>query len=425
MILHGQVTEHWTAQSVPLLLDVYSAMDFLRNVYATDSRNGPLLWSAHIFTRTYIMNVRYPTQVNNSVRAQTQRELAMYMGKTLRAINRALSQPDGAKRDDILASVWILANYEVLAGTLGRQQPVNTWQLHARGIYSILKARGSRSLYTSEGRTAFWPAFNIVQLQALIINIPCPAETDEWLTICENNLFDGEELTLRISQYIARICSVQSRIMQYLRGAEYRSASDSYYQLRQGLLDADAAFESYLQTRSPLNAARPGVTMDVYMQNVQCAAVIKSNHVLQMLCNLLTHYAPCPISLEELLAHRRYALHRINAAAQDIINNLPVAMEPLSKTTVLKSPQILFDAMKLVFPLFLVAYVPTTRQHHKQIAMQALQYIGKEVGIRQALTPDGPTMPLPDEARAPLVMDLLAEPPWVDAPPRDYTPLGF
>lgn len=35
------------------------------------------------------------------------------MGKTLTAVSEALSKPDGAFRDDVLATVWILANYEV------------------------------------------------------------------------------------------------------------------------------------------------------------------------------------------------------------------------------------------------------------------------------------------------------------------------
>lgn len=371
------------------------------------------------------MNVKNPTHVDNSVYGKTQRELCMYMGKTLRAINRALSTPEGAKRDDILATVWILANYEVLAGTLGRHQPVNTWQLHAKGIYSILKARGSESLYTSVGRTAFWPAFNTVQLQALIVNTSCPAETEEWLGICDKNLFEGEELTLRIAEYIARICDVQAGIMKHLRTGDFRGASENYLQLRRQLLEAEFAYERYLQTRSPLPTPHADVTMDVYMQNIQCAAVIKSNHLMQMLCNMLTHYAPCPVPLQELLVHRRYALQRIWESSRVIIDNLPVAMEPLSRTTVLQSPQVLFDAMKLVFPLFLVAHMPTTLQEDKDIAMLALQYIGKEVGIKQALARDGPKMPLPEEARVPLVMDQMAEPPWVSAPPREYTLLGF
>ncbi|XWW93035.1 hypothetical protein V2A60_000963 [Cordyceps javanica] len=453
MVLGRHVTEHWTAQSVPLLLDVYSTLDFLRDVYATGSRGGPLLWSAHIFTRTYIMNVRYPTHVADGLRGQTQRELAMYMGKTLRAVNRALGAPGDAARDDILATVWVLANYEVLAGTIGRQQPVNTWQLHARGLYAILQARGAAPLRTSAGRAAFWPAFNIVQLQALIVNAACPAETDAWLAVCERHHHrpeggGGEALTLRIAQYVASVCAVQSRVMRHLRAADFRGASADYLPLRQALLDADAAFaehdddaRTYISDEDVNNEDGGGdrrraaeMTMDVYMHNVRRAAVIKSHHQMQMLCNLLTHHAPCPVPLATLLAHRRQALHRVNESAQAVVDSLPAAMAPLARATVLRSPQVLFDAMRLVFPLFLVAHVPSTRQEHKDVALRALAFIGREVGIRQALVgggsgdDDGPTVPLPREARAPLATDdddLLADPPWVSPPPRDYSLLGF
>ncbi len=235
----------------------------------------------------------------------------------------------------------------------------------------------------------------------------------------------GEELTLRIAQYIARVCDVQARIMQHLRAADKRGASDDYPALRQALLDADEAFATYLHTGSPLRGRqRPSesdLATDVYMHNVQCAAVIKSQHLMQMLINLLTHHASCPVPLATLLAHRRHALHRIHTSAQAVVDSLPAAMAPLARATVLRRPQVLFDAMKLVFPLFLVAHIPTTRHEHKDVARQALAFIGREVGIRQALASDGaPMVPLPEEARAPLVTDLLlAEPPWVAAPPQD------
>lgn len=58
-------------------------------------------------------NLRNPTAVHNDSTDETDKLLGMYMGKTLTAVSEALSKPDGAFRDDVLATVWILANYEV------------------------------------------------------------------------------------------------------------------------------------------------------------------------------------------------------------------------------------------------------------------------------------------------------------------------
>ena len=107
------MTEHWTTHSVPILLNIYSTLEFLSNLYSIAPTSGPLIWAAHLFTRTYVSNIRYPTSIYRESERENARELATYLGKTLKAVNVALREPDGALRDDVLATVWILANYEV------------------------------------------------------------------------------------------------------------------------------------------------------------------------------------------------------------------------------------------------------------------------------------------------------------------------
>ena len=105
--------EHWTTHSVPILLNVYSTLNFLNNTYRTNPRDGPLVWAAHLFSRTYVTNIRYPTSVHRDSEVETQRELGIYLGRTLSSVGAALRSSQGAFRDDVLATVWILANYEV------------------------------------------------------------------------------------------------------------------------------------------------------------------------------------------------------------------------------------------------------------------------------------------------------------------------
>ena len=157
------VNEHWTAHSVPILLDAYSTLDFLNEMYSTCPPDGPLVWAAHLFARTYVTNIQYPTAIQHESLVETQRELGSYMGKTLNAVNAALRTHEGAWRDDVLATVWVLSNYELLVGSIGHPtQILSPWHLHAQGLYSILKARGIENLRSSTGRMAFWSSFNIV-----------------------------------------------------------------------------------------------------------------------------------------------------------------------------------------------------------------------------------------------------------------------
>lgn len=121
------VFEHWTAHSVPIILNVYTNLDFIRNIYR-DCRDvdGPLIWAAHLFSRTYVTNLLYPTAMYKDAHAETQRELGAYLGKTLSSVSAALKTPEGAQRDDVLATVWLLTNYEVKKETQNSPRPLVT-----------------------------------------------------------------------------------------------------------------------------------------------------------------------------------------------------------------------------------------------------------------------------------------------------------
>lgn len=107
------ISEHWTSQSVPIMLNVYSSLNVVDNAYRQQLKDGPLLWAAHLFSRTYVTNLRFPTANRRNSVGENQQELRTLLGKTLRAVSLALKTRDGPKRDDILVTVWVLANYEV------------------------------------------------------------------------------------------------------------------------------------------------------------------------------------------------------------------------------------------------------------------------------------------------------------------------
>lgn len=116
--LTKSLTQHWTVQSIPIVLNVYENLHFLQNAYRanTNTHEGPLVWAAHLFSRTYITNLRYPTAKYKESQVETDRELGTYLGKTLSSVKAELKTPEGPFRNDVLATVWILANYEVSRG---------------------------------------------------------------------------------------------------------------------------------------------------------------------------------------------------------------------------------------------------------------------------------------------------------------------
>jgi hypothetical protein len=46
-------------------------------------------------------------------RQESEQELGGYLGKVLSSVNSALKDPTGPFRNDVLATIWVLTNYEV------------------------------------------------------------------------------------------------------------------------------------------------------------------------------------------------------------------------------------------------------------------------------------------------------------------------
>ncbi|EHK26519.1 uncharacterized protein TRIVIDRAFT_211749 [Trichoderma virens Gv29-8] len=392
------VFEHWTSHSIPILLDVYSNLDFIKNMYRDYTDDGPLVWAAHLFSRTYVTNLQYSTALSRDAYADTQRELGGYLGKTLNLVSEALKTPEGAQRDDILATVWILTNYELLVGSLTRTEVLSPWHLHARGLYSILKARGTGPLYTSKGRTAFWPAYSMVQIQALVSNTECPAESNEWLAAIERSLplHPGEGLGVAISYFIMKVCTVQARIFNLLRRRDFPAASKEYPELFAQMKAAEQEFEDWVESNPIGNHV-----LEIYAISLYQSAIVKGYHVMQLLINFLTHYPPCPIPLEQLHEDRKFSIDAAQTAAQGILEGVPRVIGPLSSGQE-KSPKMVFDALRVIWPLICVYVMTICRAEQRLAAEGLLFYIGRELGVRQALNtyPEGLT--IPQEAKVPL-----------------------
>lgn len=116
--LTSTIHKHWSVHLVPIILNIYPALELLKKLYynisfQNSSPDSPLMWVTHLFLLTYIANLRYSTSSRRGSELETQRELGNYLTKTLRTVRHALQTHEGVLRDDVLISVWMLTNYEV------------------------------------------------------------------------------------------------------------------------------------------------------------------------------------------------------------------------------------------------------------------------------------------------------------------------
>ena len=168
------------------------------------------------------------------------------------------------------------------------------------------------------------------------------------------------------------------RIITTIQTLDFDACSDLYPAAVRGMAAAEKDFNNFLAGSTLL------LSQDRFMKNMQRSAVIKGRRVLELLINYLGHDPDCPIPLSQRLAQRSRCSQKIRGASQDILDSVPETLGGLNETQD-KSPKQVFDSFKLLWPLTMVYVVDTGAIEQKRQAAIALTYIGKQVGVRQAL----------------------------------------
>ncbi|KAI1023796.1 hypothetical protein LB504_004968 [Fusarium proliferatum] len=395
--------QHWTLHSIPIFLNVYSTLPFFYDMYRNIG-DGPLVSATHLFSRAYVTVLRQPTAKYNKSVIENDRELTTHLGKTLTSVRFALTQPGGAYRDDLLATIWILANYEassvpyqllafLLVGSGERAGQSRPWNLHTRGLYGILKIRGSEWLRMNTSRTVFWPALNMAQIQSLSSNTECPQELEEWFAIIREKMPPQEAMVLYVSSFIFKACQVQARIFKILSSCDYNAAMIAFYDIVASIRDARQELRAFAE--SPRTAIG---LFDTYMGNLYAGTCIKVYSLLMAMVCFLSHQRPLSIPFNVLWSTRNDCINIAQNSAQNVLDTLPRALD--TKAGPGMSPKTFFDAVKLVWPLRTIHAMPATSPEQKRIAAKTLVFLGRDIGLKQALNIYADFYePLPLEAR--------------------------
>ncbi|KAF5964990.1 vegetative incompatibility protein het-E-1 [Fusarium bulbicola] len=393
--------QHWTLHSIPIFLNVYSTLPLFYDMYRNIG-DGPLLSATHLFSRAYVTVLRQPTAKYNTSMIENDQELTTQLGKTLTSVRSALAQPGGAYRDDLLATIWILANYEassLLVGSGKRPDQSRTWNLHTQGLYSILKLRGSEWLRMTTSRTVFWLALNMAQIHSLSSNTECPQELEEWFVIIKEKMLPREAMVLHVSSFIFKACQVQARIFKILSSCDYDAARIAFYDIVASIRDARQELRAFAE--SPRTAIG---LFDTYMGNLYAGTCIKVYSLLMALACFLSHQRPLSIPLDVLRSTRNQCINVTQNSAQNVLDTLSRALDTRAGPEM--SPKTFFDAVKLVWPLRAIHAMPATSPEQKRVAAETLAFLGRDIGLKQALNIYTDFYePLPVEARTILEVD--------------------
>lgn len=205
----------------------------------------------------------------------------------------------------------------------------------------------------------------------------------------------GEAIGLEVCGFITKVCHVQARILSILLSRDFAAASAEYHSLVGGMAEAEEAVAAFFKSH-------PGTgDFDPYMRNMYCSTCVKGYHLLMAYTNFLTHHVASPIPLSVLKALRIRCIQLVRKYAQEIVDSMPRTLDQKAFRKN-PSPRTLFDAMKLIWPLTSVYVIPSTLPEQSDVAEKSLRFIGRELGVRQALRAyPGPSL-FPPEAHEPL-----------------------
>ncbi|TDZ31359.1 hypothetical protein C8035_v005981 [Colletotrichum spinosum] len=399
------IRQHWSAESIPFVLSCYSSIGFLPTLFEGARDDHCLVKTCQVFSRAYVIN-RFRPDTGH-------RELSTCLGEALSSVSAALSSPKSHTSDATIVAVWLLGNYELLMGGIERKSftsrpgdsssSTSSWDVHSKGLLSLLRARGDRQLFTRSGRQIFWTMFTIVQIQCVISNTPPPGDFDRWLRIIEQTLQAGEALPLNTGRYIASACSLLSRILPITLEGDREAACVCYDVLVQGCDNAELTMLEWVRSAPEYQTGAGPVWQ--YFWNAWRTVRMKLHHMMILLTNLVEHSADSPFQPEALRERRQLCRGIIASTAQEVVDSIPKSLGGSMPDVDSTTPSAYFDACRVIWPLSHLYVIPTAPRRLRIVARDALFRIGREKGILTALKPRPGRGRFPPETLAGLPTD--------------------
>ncbi|KAF9770416.1 hypothetical protein IL306_012040 [Fusarium sp. DS 682] len=235
----------------------------------------------------------------------------------------------------------------------------------------------------------------MVQVRCLLLSLECPPESQEWFAAIKETLHPGEELAVEVSDYICKMCYVQKRMLDIIRARGFDTAALEYYNLVGIIFQAEDYFTTFNASYHHIDEV-----FNPYLRNMLNSARVKGYHVILSYANFLTHHPNAPIPMHELKVLRSHCVYRVRDSATHVMESVDRHLDPASFRNN-PSPRTVFDALKLIWPLTAVYLVPSTLDEQSEAAGKSLQFIGRELGVRQGLKVNKGESTLPPEAEAP------------------------
>ncbi|KUJ12642.1 uncharacterized protein LY89DRAFT_738414 [Mollisia scopiformis] len=379
-----QITEQWRLYSVPIILNHFSAsindshscgsLDFLPDVYKEINDESCLSATTVAFAKAYITNLS---------QQQPDKEQIHTYGHALNLTNAALRDPVERVKDSTLIAVWLLGIHEILISSAKKEPaPVpEAYIAHCQGLVSLLAIRGPAQFSSRRGRNVFWTVYMFILVHCMAANISGPPQSCDWFDLMLPHLTKDDQHAFAVANHNYRLILLCKRIIEFVNKfpADARRPSDITSILRESdILQSDVEIWNSSFTFDPTDLTA------LYVHNTLRAALFKLQYFTLL---LVSHTDMTPISNFDF--RQQHTIHILQNLSCEIIESIPLALRETTGTCSEK-PGNWAGALRLVWPLGLVSWVPWALPEHRKESQDVLQRIGRKMGIRFAIDCDPP-----------------------------------
>ena len=376
--------------ALPLLLSMFSAevstlrsysfMYFLPNLLQKSGNESALRLASKAVAYAYLAN-KENTIESGHTRAKTYIE-------ALKVINSTLQAEPTSPSDELMVSVWLLGIYEVVTGHSSFSRGPISWTMHIRGLLSLLRLRGFKSTRTAEGCNIFFTINTNIQIMCLTANVDCPSEAETWLKFIYARLPKRNRDFHRVSTFAHRASAVNAKLRRIADGELVHNE-----QLVQETLNESELLEAEVTSWLASDPLSPGLLRQAYFRNWCRAYRFKVQQNKLDLLNMLEMAARDVES--QYQASRgllRYLADETLSTLSAILgpaylstqwtpdHSCPSLVEPSDRATTWG------DALRLTWPLRLIAASTSVTADQRREAQAALTHIGQGMHIKQMLS---------------------------------------
>ena len=376
--------------ALPVLLSLFSAeistlrsysfMYFLPDLLRQSGSKSAVALASKAVAYAYLANVD-STVESGQLRAKAYIE-------ALKVVNSTLQATPTSPGNELLVSVWLLGIYEVVTGHSSFSRGPTSWTMHIRGLISLLRLRGSKSFHTAEGCNIFFTINTNIQILCLTANVECPSEAETWLEAIYEHLPKRNQDFHCISTFAHQASTVNAK----LRRVADSGSIHNEHEVEESLAESDvleAEITSWLASH-PLS---PGLLRQAYFRNWCRAFRTKVQH------NKLDLLLVSKLAASDVESRCQASRELVQSLADETLSTLPAILGPAyvptqwvpsrscpSLVEPIDRASTWGDALRVTWPLRLIAASKSVTADQAEEARAALLHIGRRMHVKQMLS---------------------------------------